>query len=432
MAIRQYIGARYVTKIYENSLDPASAEWESTVNYEPLTLVTYNNGSYLSKKEVPASVGNPAENPTYWVQTGFYNGQIASLQSQIDTINNTSIPAIQSDLTDLSSTVDDIENQIIDDNVILIGDSYGVDGAQWSGGTAWTTLVKNIFTKAIIVAGGQAGFDTVVNPFITMLQNATIEDKDSITQILIMGGANDAIRLHSGAINEASLRTAIDNFMTYAASDFPNAKVKVAFIGNHQAVAETEFETAKTIYKDEVFNTGGIYYPGGERILENNGYSSDTLHPTQEASNMFGDFGLACLYDAPYQTDYQLNADNGLEWDSDVLATSGTHFYTKFTESGCHLIIKGTAINGRSMCQIKYNHAIDISNELHIATLKNVPIYRGGYLCATAMVGDGADNRLVGSLIYNGNDLSAIAYGTPTGTTDTLVFSACDIFIPYL
>ena len=78
--MRQYIGARYVTKIYENSQDPSTAEWEANVNYEPLTMVTYNNGSYISKKEVPGSVGNPAANTSYWVQTGFYNGQIADLQ----------------------------------------------------------------------------------------------------------------------------------------------------------------------------------------------------------------------------------------------------------------------------------------------------------------------------------------------------------------
>lgn len=88
MSVRQYIGARYVTKIYENTLNPSSAEWEASVNYEPLTMVTYNNGSYLSKKEVPASVGNPAANPTYWAQTGFYNGQIAQLQDQITDIYN--------------------------------------------------------------------------------------------------------------------------------------------------------------------------------------------------------------------------------------------------------------------------------------------------------------------------------------------------------
>lgn len=81
MPARQYIGARYVTKVYENSLDPSSAEWEAGINYEPLTMVTYNMGSYLSKKDVPASVGDPASNPQYWAQTGFYNGQIAYLDS---------------------------------------------------------------------------------------------------------------------------------------------------------------------------------------------------------------------------------------------------------------------------------------------------------------------------------------------------------------
>ena len=86
MAVRQYIGARYVTKVYENSQDPSSAEWEAGVTYEPLTMVTYNNGSYLSKKDVPGSIGNPASNSSYWVQTGFYNGQIANLQNQIDAI----------------------------------------------------------------------------------------------------------------------------------------------------------------------------------------------------------------------------------------------------------------------------------------------------------------------------------------------------------
>lgn len=83
MAIKQYIGARYVTKVYENSIDPSTAEWESGVVYEPLTLVTYNYGSYLSKMEVPGSVGDPASNPTYWTQTGFYNGQISALDARI-------------------------------------------------------------------------------------------------------------------------------------------------------------------------------------------------------------------------------------------------------------------------------------------------------------------------------------------------------------
>lgn len=59
MAVRQYIGARYVAKIYENSQDPTSSEWEPNVTWEPLVIVTYQNGSYMSKKPIPGNIGNP-------------------------------------------------------------------------------------------------------------------------------------------------------------------------------------------------------------------------------------------------------------------------------------------------------------------------------------------------------------------------------------
>ena len=110
--VRQYIGARYVTKIYENSQDPSSAEWEAGVNYEPLTMVTYNNGSYLSKKEVPAATGDPASNPTYWVQTGFYNGQIASLTSRMDAAEN-NITFIRSAAVYFSDLIGDTDTEKI-------------------------------------------------------------------------------------------------------------------------------------------------------------------------------------------------------------------------------------------------------------------------------------------------------------------------------
>jgi hypothetical protein len=112
--IRQYIGARYVFKIYENSQDPSSAEWESGVTYEPLTIVTYLNSTYASKKDVPGSVGDPASNPLYWVVTGAYNGQIATLQQQIDAIVNTSLPNIDSSIDDLRIDVDANTQDIAD------------------------------------------------------------------------------------------------------------------------------------------------------------------------------------------------------------------------------------------------------------------------------------------------------------------------------
>ncbi len=87
MSTRQYIGARYVPKFYQNSVD-GSAAWESNVVYEPLTWVTLQNGHiYLSRKQVPATVGIPSQNVDYWLDVGSYNGFIEGLQNQIDAMS---------------------------------------------------------------------------------------------------------------------------------------------------------------------------------------------------------------------------------------------------------------------------------------------------------------------------------------------------------
>lgn len=70
MAIRNYVGARYVPKF----ADPIG--WQANTSYEAMVIVTYNNSSYTSKIPVPPTVGNPAENSKYWVLTGNYNAQI--------------------------------------------------------------------------------------------------------------------------------------------------------------------------------------------------------------------------------------------------------------------------------------------------------------------------------------------------------------------
>lgn len=103
MALRQYIGARYVPKFYENSL--GTSAWESGVIYEPLTIVTYNGNSYTSKKTVPASVGDPSSNPAYWVATGMYNQQISDL--------STIVTALQGDVDSVEEDISLIQSEIV-------------------------------------------------------------------------------------------------------------------------------------------------------------------------------------------------------------------------------------------------------------------------------------------------------------------------------
>lgn len=135
---RQYIGARYVIKVYENTETAGSAEWQSNTSYEPLTMVTYQNSSYLSKKAVPPTVGNPADNPTFWVITGAYNGQIsqlqqqiAQLQEQIDIITNASISVekygakgdgVTNDTNAIQSAITNNSSVVIPDGTYLVSE----------------------------------------------------------------------------------------------------------------------------------------------------------------------------------------------------------------------------------------------------------------------------------------------------------------------
>lgn len=117
---RQYIGARYVVKVYENSQDAGSAEWEANTSYERLVLVTYQNTSYLSKKDVPANIGNPATNKGYWVSMGSFNGQISQLQERIEEVANS-----------LEDEIDTLHGAMFltNKNIVAYGDSTIYRGA---------------------------------------------------------------------------------------------------------------------------------------------------------------------------------------------------------------------------------------------------------------------------------------------------------------
>lgn len=201
MAMRQYIGARYTTKVYENSLDPSSAEWEAGVTYEPLTLVTYLNSSYLSKKDVPGSVGDPSANPSYWVLTGAYNGQILNLQNQINAINQ-------------------VIGSLAERQWIFVGDSFGASPAI---GDDWCSFMVDMMTTKGITSyrthlSGAAFYN---DGYLTALQSLTVADPDKITDILVGGGINDMNNL-------AGLATGMSTFVAYMKTTYPNATLHYA------------------------------------------------------------------------------------------------------------------------------------------------------------------------------------------------------------
>lgn len=143
MAIHQYIGARYVPKFYENSLDPTTSEWEANVKYEPLTWVTLpNTHSYLSKKTVPANIGSPVSNPEYWLDCGSDNAFIQNLQDQIDIIDG-QITTINASILQLEE-IQNFKKRYANKKFVIYGDSLSAQALTDDWVTPFTALVESI------------------------------------------------------------------------------------------------------------------------------------------------------------------------------------------------------------------------------------------------------------------------------------------------
>lgn len=268
---RQYVGARYVPKFFENA--QGGTDWTSGVIYEPLTIVTYNGNSYTSKKTVPATVGNPSANPEYWAATGLYNTQVEELRQQVEEY----AADVEDYAADLQENIQ-LTNRINlrGRNFILIGDSYaaGVNpDEERQGGWAkrfhdycagWANVYYNI-----LPLGGVYGFASS-RPYIDVIRSleSEIDDPESITDIAVFGGTNDL-----GLANQVP--AAIATFMAYCHSQYPNATVRVGCLGRYINRMRSELEPA---YR-RVCEYGGVYVSDTLNLICNKTYiASDGVH----------------------------------------------------------------------------------------------------------------------------------------------------------
>lgn len=214
MATRQYIGARYVPKFS----DPI--EWNNERSYEALTIVTYLNNSYTSKKPVP--VGVDITNKEYWALTGNYNSQVEEYrQITVDVSNR--ITKAEKDIQAI--------NNVSNKRIIMIGDSYGVKYLENEGGwTGWgyQFAAKYPDTDCYVSAVGGAGLMSGTT-FLTQLQNisSSVTNKDTITDIIVMGGYNDAMT----NLSFDQIKNALNEISSYVKNNYPYAKLSVGFLG---------------------------------------------------------------------------------------------------------------------------------------------------------------------------------------------------------
>ena len=341
MALHQYIGARYVPKFYENSVNPDICEWEINVTYEPLTVVTVDNDHcYISKMTVPDNIGTPADNSHYWLEIGNENAYIRELQEDVAEIRE-DISDIEGNITTMQGSISTLEDEVPQRNkrnIICIGDSYGqfIDGSTRSWISYLKDFIQNV-DKFYYNALGGAGFLAdyygagTYKSFLTLLQEleTSITNKEDITDVVFCGGYND----YTGGYNYLSnLGTVFQSIKQYVNTTYPNAKIYIGFIGHStdaticQGLAEVYLN-----YRVQCENSGLIYLSGSEKVLKYDGQmntaeTSPAIHPNDLGSIDLGSSiaQLLCGKEISlYTPSFGFSAGSNL-FTSGLLMTSGS------------------------------------------------------------------------------------------------------------
>lgn len=226
MAVTQYIGARYVPNFYEG--EDGTPTWVSGVQYEPLTIVTYNGNSYTSKKPVPASVGNPSANPSYWASTGIYNEQVENLRLEFEEFRTD----VSEQVDTLESNVQTLENEteMKLTEICWFGDSYvQASSLGTSQNKRFSTLVSEALglTEHNYATGGSdflSGGDSGLrySDQLTSAENDLTENQKNRTKFVIVGGTRN-MPYNSPNASLSDYNTAISNWYARARLIFPNA-----------------------------------------------------------------------------------------------------------------------------------------------------------------------------------------------------------------
>ena len=90
-----YIGARYIPLF--------CGDWDNTLEYEPLSIVSYEGNSYTSRTFVPAGVA--ITNTDYWFVSGNYNQQVESYRREVVQYKED----LEEDMSNIEAKVDPLE-----------------------------------------------------------------------------------------------------------------------------------------------------------------------------------------------------------------------------------------------------------------------------------------------------------------------------------
>lgn len=253
--------------------------------------------SYLSRATRTIAAGAPfvlGDNYERVTVIDLLNDLNADLSADISTING-NINTINGNITAINNRINKIGFR---KRVIAIGDSIAKGSNPDGNVTGWPVLMRQKLgltegSTFITSARGGAGFvnNSQGATFLDLLQAVTLTDPETVTDIYVIGGVNDA-NMNASYNN---VKSAVETFCAYASTAFPNAVVHIGCIayfqnlgGKYNRVTATYGGMLDGCCYKAVFIDGMIGV-----MSDYSGYSSDGLHVEQTIQNRIAMCALA-------------------------------------------------------------------------------------------------------------------------------------------
>lgn len=388
MAERQYIGARYVP-IFANP-----TEWNPNQAYEPLTIVTYLQSSYTSRKQTTPGIA--PTNSEYWALTGNYNAQVEQYRQQVEQYQAETTQTISKISSDISSKPPFKLN-----NFIMVGDSFAQGYTPNGGVPSWAYWIKEWATARYgnvtwnMFAEGGSGFmvkgqngNTLAEQIVNGATPMPVDARNAVETVLVMGGINDY--LNKKVIDYSSVVTACKTY-------FPNAQIVLMYspvitaavldycaalrIPSSDPTVTILTDSATWLYANPTFNSG------------------DFVHPSEAAQLLMGE----CIWNS------HLGVDNNHSYSTvEVYHGEGFNVASNYSKMGnlFNIWLKGTV-------------TVTTSTTITIADGETLPIYlRNGdvEICFPIWTSAGM------GLFYSGG--TSLQIVLPTGTTGTVTINS--------
>lgn len=347
-----YTGMRYVPVF----ADPA--EWSSANSYEPLEIVIHEGNSYTSKTFVP--VGIDISNSAYWALTGNYNAQVEQYRQEVQAFDG----RITENANGVAANAEAIEKlqplqhsrEFKGANIIYMSDSWGTKN--YGVTKPYMELMgemlgANVYNLSVgstgFIAGGQNNFINRLTAWVAA-NPALVENID---YVMVCGSSNDY------ASTRAEISKAIDSYIAYALSAFPNAQIVLVpqFAARNPAYASVNAAddniwrkvnvSAIVSYWNNVFPRtrmiNGTFW--ALRFAPPDVMNSDNVHPTQKGHNYLAKWMVASLTEgqqgSPIINVQSMGTDytaHSLDSNGDIVETftnvGSVHFQLMFNAEG--------------------------------------------------------------------------------------------------